>query len=722
MVEIVSLSRKYVRAEVLGIREEADLIVALAGAMNTGKSSLFNILTGASTKVSNWPGTTVSVKRGYRRSHGKTILFIDLPGIRGYYGATLEESVAKKYLLHEKYDFIVALGDYVTPEKSLYINLLIAELFPRTIFVFNKVDKISIKEAKDFENYLYNRLGVKIISISAIRETGVKELEKTILELGSDKRSLYCTNIGIDYGDLEQYIEDIIKILSNYHIDQCRTSLRGLAVNYLAEDFDVENYLNNLLSETDMNRIASIRERARENLKMNLADYIITKRYEFIESLLKSSPLKKIFETTYYRKGWIDRIIEIPLGGVLIALGILFLLFSAIFILNTGFPLTTIFSMLGLEEISTILETYSLSGLLSALIGFVTDLIRSSLTNAPEPLVSLLTDGILGGVGAVLTFVPLIFLVSLGFAVLEDSGVATRVAVGLHRGLSRFGFSGRYVYPILVALGCNVPAVMLSRGALSSGERLAQILSVPFIPCQARLIVMLAFAQAIFPDRPLEQVLLVLLIYVIGITISIISGAVTRRLFIHERYEPELLLELPEVHRPYAKVVGWISWSYTKEFIIKAGIIIFLLSIFVWFLSYYGPGGYVGNKFEESYGYLIGSYIAPLLSPLNIDPQKAPYIGFALLQGFVAKEGLLSGITIMTGIENPVEAVESLGLTTVQMISLLIFLMLYVPCLATLSVIYQETRSIKWTLLAIFYMISIALLISLAVYYTLSLM
>jgi len=232
---------------------------------------------------------------------------------------------------------------------------------------------------------------------------------------------------------------------------------------------------------------------------------------------------------------------------------------------------------------------------------------------------------------------------------------------------------------------------------------------------------MLAFAQAIFPGEPLRQVLLVLLIYVIGIPLSIISGAFIRKVFLREKYEPELLLELPEIHRPYARVVGWISWSYTKEFIIKAGIIIFLLSIFVWFLSYYGLTGYVGDNFDMSYGYMIGTYIAPLLAPLNIDPVKTPYIGFTLIQGFIAKEGLLSGITIMTGIENPVEAIRSLDLTVPQMISLLVFMMIYVPCLATVSVIYQETRSVKWTLLSILYMISAALLVSLVIYYSLTL-
>jgi len=486
----------------------------------------------------------------------------------------------------------------------------------------------------------------------------------------------------------------------------------------LAEDPDIESFIAKTVSKEDHRKLLEIRLTAKKELNRDLTEIIISSRYAFIEDLIKRSSVAKYVYKETYEKTWIDKIMEKPMGSAILLLGILFSLFLLIFIINTGFPLNIIFSLIGLEDIATVIEENSLSGLLSKAFEYLSDYIKSLMSSYPEPLVGLLTDGIIAGVGAVIAFIPLIYLVSLGFAILEDSGVATRLAVGLHKTFSRFGFSGRYAYPMFVSLGCNVPGVMLSRGAFDSRERLAQILSIPFIPCQARLIVALAVAQALFSGEPLYQALLILWIYILGIMISLISGFIIRRLVLKERYSPELIIDLPRIHRPYAKVVGWISWSYTKEFLIRAGVVIFILSIFIWFITNFGPEGYT-TEFSQSYGYIIGSYVTPFLKPFNINNSIGPIIGLAFLQGFVAKEGLLSTLTIITGSEDPVSAINSLQLTASQMISILTFGMLYVPCLATLSVIYQETRSWRWTLFSIIYMLSIAYIVTLITYHTL---
>jgi ferrous iron transport protein B len=697
-------------------REEIEGVIALVGATNVGKSTLFNVLTRQNVKVSNWPGTTVSKHEGLLEIDGEKYLFIDLPGIHGYYSLTLDESISKNYLLEGSYDLVIVIGDYSDLVRSLYTVILVSETFLKNLIVINKSDLIDQKSSQEFDELISKRLGVESISISAIKENNIDHLIKRIKTLIKNKYSAH--EIYVNYGDLEKYIQNIIEVLSKYSFDRSKISLRGLAVNFLAEDPDIESFIAKMVSKEDHRKLLEIRLTAKKELNRDLTEIIVSSRYAFIEDLIKRSSVAKYVYKETYEKTWIDKIMEKPMGSAILLLGILFSLFLLIFIINTGFPLNIIFSLIGLEDIAVVIEENSLSGLLSKAFEYLSDYIKSLMSSYPEPLVGLLTDGIIAGVGAVIAFMPLIYLVSLGFAILEDSGVATRLAVGLHKTFSRFGFSGRYAYPMFVSLGCNVPGVMLSRGAFDSRERLAQILSIPFIPCQARLIVALAVAQALFSGEPLYQALLILWIYILGIMISLISGFIIRRLVLRERYSPELIIDLPRIHRPYAKVVGWISWSYTKEFLIRAGVVIFILSIFIWFITNFGPEGYT-TEFSQSYGYIIGSYVTPFLKPFNINNSIGPIIGLAFLQGFVAKEGLLSTLTIITGSEDPVSAINSLQLTASQMISILTFGMLYVPCLATLSVIYQETRSWRWTLFSIIYMLSIAYIVTLITYHTL---
>ncbi len=697
-------------------REEIEGVIALVGATNVGKSTLFNVLTRQNVKVSNWPGTTVSKHEGLLEIDGEKYLFIDLPGIHGYYSLTLDESISKNYLLEGSYDLVIVIGDYSDLVRSLYTVILVSETFLKNLIVINKSDLIDQKSSQEFDELISKRLGVESISISAIKENNIDHLIKRIKTLIKNKYSAH--EIYVNYGDLEKYIQNIIEVLSKYSFDRSKISLRGLAVNFLAEDPDIESFIAKMVSKEDHRKLLEIRLTAKKELNRDLTEIIVSSRYAFIEDLIKRSSVAKYVYKETYDKTWIDKIMEKPMGSAILLLGILFSLFLLIFIINTGFPLNIIFSLIGLEDIAVVIEENSLSGLLSKAFEYLSDYIKSLMSSYPEPLVGLLTDGIIAGVGAVIAFMPLIYLVSLGFAILEDSGVATRLAVGLHKTFSRFGFSGRYAYPMFVSLGCNVPGVMLSRGAFDSRERLAQILSIPFIPCQARLIVALAVAQALFSGEPLYQALLILWIYILGIMISLISGFIIRRLVLRERYSPELIIDLPRIHRPYAKVVGWISWSYTKEFLIRAGVVIFILSIFIWFITNFGPEGYI-TEFSQSYGYIIGSYVTPFLKPFNINNSIGPIIGLAFLQGFVAKEGLLSTLTIITGSEDPVSAINSLQLTASQMISILTFGMLYVPCLATLSVIYQETRSWRWTLFSIIYMLSIAYIVTLVTYHTL---
>lgn len=696
--------------------------IGFVGAPNVGKSSLFNALTGGSAKVSNWPGTTVEKKTGIVRFDGAMFVAVDLPGLGGFRAYSLDERVSKDYILRGDYKAVVAIADLTSLERSLYVAIVIAELSPRTIIAINKIDLMPRDVVEKFIEYLSKKLHTPVVGVSALKRIGIEVLIREITRMAESKcETDFSHNIYIDYEELNKYIDEIKNLLEKHksgkEIKNC-INLRGLAANFMTEDPDVERFIRDVYGAEILNKLIEIRERAKVETREDLGMRIVSLRYGFIKRLLEESGLESYVEKSLYEKTLIDRIIEAPGGSILIFLGILTLIFFAIFTINTGFPLNVIFSALGLEEIASLIEAYSLNGLISAGFSYLSEYLSDLMTPLPYVIKDLVINGIVTGVGAVISFLPLILLVSISFAVLEDSGIATRLAVGIHRTFSKFGFSGRFVYPMIVSLGCNVPGVMLSRTALTSRERLIQILSTPFIPCQARLIVALAFSQAVFPGRPLEQALLIVLIYVVGFLVSLLSGFILSRSMLREKDLPELIIELPRLHRPYARVVWWISWSYTREFLIKAGLVIFLLSIVVWSLTSFSLSGYIGGEgsVSESIGFMLGSILQPLLSLFNINSSTAPILGFTLIQGFVAKEGLISSLAIIMNMEDPVEAIRSLGLLPAQAISILLFMMLYIPCLATVSVIYEETKSLRWTLFSVVYMIIIAFLISYTAY------
>ncbi len=326
-----------------------------------------------------------------------------------------------------------------------------------------------------------------------------------------------------------------------------------------------------------------------------------------------------------------------------------------------------------------------------------------------------MADGIIAGVGSVLVFLPLILLIFVALAMLEDSGIAPRMAVVFHEGLKWFGLSGKAVYPLVISLGCNVPGVMASRASTDEVEKISLVFSVPFIPCQARLVVTLAFAYAI-SDNPLTQAGVVLYAYLVGFAAALITARLVRR-HLAGGEAPELILEIPPIHRPKAKVVWWLSWENTKHFLRKAGIIILGLSIVVWALTSFGPSGYVSDQPAESWASDLGMVFEPVLRVYGLNQTQSWITGVSLVMGLAAKEVVLGTITMLYGKEvDPVAAIRSLGFTFSQAMALLTFITLYMPCVATVAVIYQEIKSIKWTLVYIAYSLALAFAASLVAF------
>ncbi len=693
--------------------KDCDIVVALAGNPNVGKSTLFNVLTGETTHVGNWPGVTVELKEGLTEFSGFKICFVDLPGTYGLGATSLEEVVAREFIVTQKPDIVAVLVDATAPERTIFLAIQILELTPNVMLVFTKVDEAHSRGIHIHYDKLEQYLGVPVVPVSSIKGEGIRELLRTITEF--NKRRKRKEALKLDYNGLNYFIEDVKNALSSSKALSIYPP-RWAAIRLLEGDERLEELLVKAGEREVLHEVGRVKEAALRSLGMDVAGFMMRARFEFGDSIIK----KVVVRARVREKTGVD-VFQRPIAGPLLSVAMLFGVFLTIFSVNTGFPLNIVADFLGMHSLAEELESYSISGLMNSLFTFLSGAVKSAFASQlPAWALSLITDGIIAGVGAVLSFFPLILMVFLFLATLEDSGLAPRMAMSFHPIFSKFGLSGRAIYPYLISLGCNVPGVLVSRASLEEQERYEVMFSTPFIPCQARLVVALAFASAI-SRSPIIQSGVLLLVYGVGIGAALLTSLIIRRAYFKVKSNPELILELPPLHKPKIKVVWWLTWDNTKHFLRKAGLIIFFLSIIIWGLLYLGPDGYLPDKYSEnffqySYASELGRAIAPLLKPFGLNDAQAWRVGFALINGFMAKEVILSSLAMLYGKSNVVGAINALRLTAPQALSILIFITLYVPCMATLAVLYQESRSIKLTVVAVLYMIGVAYLMSLGFY------
>ncbi len=696
--------------------EHCDIVVALAGQPNVGKSTLFNRLTGELARVGNFPGTTVEMKIGRVKHRNREICIVDLPGTYGLSAYTLEERVARMFILNKRAHVVVVLVDSTLPERTMYLALQVLEMVPNVVIALTKWDLAHRSGVHVHVDMIEKVLGVPIVPVSAISGEGIRELLDAVLDIAEGKRRTRDTPLTINYGVLESYINELVKLLEKTGLG-FRYPLRWVAIRLLEGDTELLDTLRTLGLGDIVKRATELRNEVQRLRGRDAEELIAEARFAFVERLLKPTIVRVEIPQ---RQPFIEKILQKPILGTITSIVILFGTLFIAFAINTGFPLNLVFYMLGYKSLAEAVEAYSLGSLLGIIFDHLSSIAYSALENVNPVLASLAADGIIPGVGAVLSFLPLILIVMLLLAALEDSGLGPRMAVAVHSFFTNFGLSGRSVYPMLIALGCNVPAVMASRAAIDDTERLEIALTVSFIPCQARLVVLTAFASALFPRAPHLQAVTVIAVYLIGMMLYLASSKLLRVALFKQREAPEFLLEVPPLHRPNLRVVWWNAWDSTKHFLKKAGFIIFALSVIVWVLLSFGPHGMADNILD-SYGATLGRTIAPLFSLLfHLDPESAWKIGFALIMGFVAKEGLISTLAILSGLEEESGIIEALHLSTAQGIAILLLMMYYMPCLATAAVIYQETRSVKLTLFAIAYLFVVALAISLLAFTILS--
>ncbi|MEM2021486.1 MAG: ferrous iron transport protein B, partial [Zestosphaera sp.] len=617
-----------------------DYVVAVVGQPSVGKSTFFTQVTGEVTHIANWPGTTVEQRVGFVTFEGKSICMIDLPGVHGLTPTSPEERITKNYLLSGDWDAVLVLADPLVLERSIYLPIQVGEMSDKLVVALTKWDEVHKRGLHIDVGKLSSRLGVPVITLSSITGVGVKQVLSVLVKVAEG--GLKGEFIHVDYGLLESYLSELTELVKASNVE--RLPSRWVALRLLEEDPEVIELLREMPEVLKEGK--RLREEFRKATGRTPEEVAISGRYQYASQMLKDVIIR--VKVRPHATAVVDRIYLHPIIGPVISVLTMFLVFATAFMLNTGFPLTLILRYVGLDTVADVLQYYSLSGLLEGVFVYVSEVIRPTLESVDTALASLLVDGVLGGVGSVLSFLPLIFLISAFITILEDSGLGPRMVSSLHSFFRYFGLSGRALYPLVMGFGCNVPAVSQSRIFIDEAERLEVIMSVPFILCQARLIVLLYFTRILLPSNVFLQATVMVLLYVTSIILYLLTAKLIRRL-LSVKEAPELIMELPLIHRASARVVWWGSWSSTKHFLYKAGVIILVLSVISWITLNYGPAGRVATP-VESYGGVLGTHVGRALEPLyGLSNETSWMVGYALTYGFIAKEGLITSISQLTG-------------------------------------------------------------------------
>lgn len=661
------------------------MTIALAGNPNVGKSTLFNALTGARQHVGNWPGKTVEKKEGNFKYKGQDIRVVDLPGTYSLTAYSIEEIIARNYIVKEKPDVVVHVVDAENIERNLYLAVQLIELGARVVVALNMVGLAEKQGIFIDEKKLSRLLGVPVKKIEANRNIGISHLLEAAIAESSKKRHVKPL---IHYGpELEEHIAKIEHEIRKKLALPKAYSPGWVALKLLERDKEVVKLVEgtkngkDALSEVEKNR-AHLKRVFGEDVDTAVADA----RYGFIEGAVKESVKRSLVD----KLSFTERLDEIMLSrafGIPIFLAVMWLLFTITFELGMPFVdlIEKFFSFLG--------ENASL---------FIAG------AGAPAWVSSLVSDGLIGGVGSILVFLPNIFLLFFLIALLEDSGYLARAAFLMDRVMHRIGLHGKSFIPMLLGFGCNVPAIMATRTLENKKDRILTILINPLMSCSARLPIYVLFTSAFFPEN---QGTIIFSLYVIGVVLAIIMGLVFKRLFFKGLSSP-FVMELPPYRLPTMTSLVIHTWERGKQFIVRAGTIIFTVVVFVWFLANMPLG--VEYASQESLLGQGGTIIAPVLAPLGFGNWQS---AVALSFGFVAKEvvigtlGTLYG-TEKTGLANALKQ----NFTPLSAYSFMLVALIYIPCMATIATIKKETMSWKWTGLAVGYSLILAWVVAFVFY------
>lgn len=653
--------------------------IALAGNPNSGKTTIFNELTGSKQYVGNWPGVTVEKKEGRLRGYPEALI-IDLPGIYSLSPYSLEEVITRQYLIDDKPDVIINVVDASNIERNLYLTTQLTELGIPVLVVLNMMDMVSRSGNKINAKILSKELGVKVVEASAIKGMGLSKVIDTALSVAS--KSTKVTKKSIFSKSVEQAINNIEKLIKGKAKEE---QLFWYAIKLFERDEKVSEQLNlDIDIKSKIQEIIAIVEKSEDNDAQSI---ITNERYIYIDEVIKKCYVKEK-SNTITASDKIDNI----LTNRFLALPIFFAVMWLVYFVSIQLVGNT--SIVWLER------------LFGALGDFTAEFL--GLIGVADWIIALIVDGIIGGVGSVISFVPMIMVLFFFISVLEDCGYMSRIAFIMDRVFKKIGLSGKSFIPMVIGVGCSVPGILASRTIESEKSRKMTIILTPFIPCGAKLPVFALMAGAFFPDNSWAGPSM----YLLGFVMIIVSGLILKNTKLFKGENVPFVMELPPYRMPSFKSVAMQMWDRGRSFIIKAGTVIFIASVIIWFMQSFSFSFKMVTA-SESMLASIGRLIAPVFTPLGFGNWQSTV---SVLTGFVAKENVVATFGILFGGEHAlVDSITTL-FTPLGAYSFMAFILLAAPCIASISAIKREMASVKWTLIAIGYQTGIAYLVSLIIY------
>ena len=651
--------------------------VAFAGNPNCGKTTLFNAYTGARLKVANWPGVTVEKKEGAFKFHEYQYKLVDLPGIYSLTCYSTEEILSRQYLLGDEVDVVVDVADASNLERNLYLTLQLIELGKPVVLALNMMDIVEERGMELDIHRLPEMLGIPVVPVSARKRTGLEVLMHAVAHHQGKGNSvpvehhhdLVCQSV---------HRHNHHKEFAMVYSDDIEDKIDDLEERLLADFPDIVNPRWHAIKmlEKDPEVMKNYPIRTDDIIDKNYEHEIINQKYDFIEEVIDEVLMNKAQKEARTEK--IDQWMTHPVWGMPIFFGIMALVFLLTFAVG--------------DWIAGGFEIF-IAGVANG-IQYGMEMLHLSPT-----LISLVCDGIIAGVGGILTFLPNIFMLFLALAFLEDSGYMSRVAYVMDGLMGRMGLSGRAFIPMLLGFGCTVPAIMSARTLEDTRDRLRTIMVTPFMSCSARLPIYVLFSKMFFGKFAM---IAAFSMYVLGLIVAIIVALIYSKVVCRNEEKNCLLIELPEYKSPNARTIIIYVWEKIKDYLTKAGTTIFVGSVLLWLIMNFGASGMV-TDISDSFAASIGRFLVPVLAPAGLGMWQ---IGVALISGVAAKELVVSSCSVLfgmninsdIGVENFHSVLEGMGFGRVNAYALMVFCLLYIPCMAAIATIRKETNSWRWTI------------------------